>query len=138
MINTRKEAREYVMQAIFQAESNKDYSIDSRDKYMDQSFITLKQKNYCNDTYSLFCNKREIIDRAIDNHSLKWKSSRIPKTDLAVLRVAVCEILFQDDIPVETSVNEAVELAKKYGTDSSHKYVNAILGSLIREGNTVE
>ena len=134
MITTRKEAREYMRQVVFQMESNKDFNVDSIDRYLDSNHINGKQWNYCNDTFSLICNKKETIDETIDTHSLKWKASRIPKTDLATLRIAVCEILFEDDIPAETSINEAVELAKIYGTDNSYKYVNAILGSIVKEG----
>lgn len=134
MINTRKEAREYMMQVIFQMESNKDFNVDSIERYLDSNHINNKQWNYCNDTFSLICNKKEIIDETIDDNSKNWKISRIPKTDLATLRVAVCEILFEDDIPVQTSINEAVELAKVYGTDNSFKYVNAILASVVKEG----
>lgn len=54
----------------------------------------------------------------------------MPKTDLAVLRVAACEILYMDDIPDAVSINEAVDLAKKYGTENSPSYVNGILGAL--------
>ena len=134
MINTRKEAREYMMQIVFQMESNRDFSVDSVDRYLDIDHINSKQWNYYSDTFSLICNRKETIDETIEQHSLKWKLSRIPKTDLATLRVAVCEILFEDDIPAQTSINEAVELAKKYGTDDSFRYVNAILGSVVKEG----
>lgn len=134
MITTRKEAREYMMQVVFQMESGNDFNVDSIDRYLDRNHINSRQWNYCSDTFSLVCNKKDVIDETIDKHSLKWKVSRIPKTDLATLRVAVCEILFEDDIPAQTSINEAVELAKKYGTDNSFKYVNAILGSVIKEG----
>lgn len=130
---TRKEAREIMMQVLFQMESNNDFNVDNRDVYLDQEKIKA-QKNYCNDTFSLICNKKELIDETIDKYSLKWKSNRIPKTDLAVLRLAICEIMFEDDIPNSTSINEAVELAKVYGTDNSPKYVNGILGAFVKEG----
>ena len=56
----------------------------------------------------------------------------MPKTDLAVLRLAVCEILFLDEMPDSVSINEAVELAKKYGEEKSSSYINGILGSISR------
>ena len=54
----------------------------------------------------------------------------MPKTDISILRLSVTEIVYFDDIPVAVSINEAVELAKKYGTEQSPKFVNAILGSI--------
>ena len=57
----------------------------------------------------------------------------MPKTDVAVLRLSVCEITYLKNIPAAVSINEAVELAKKYGTEESWKYVNAILGKVAAE-----
>ena len=54
----------------------------------------------------------------------------MPKTDLAILRIAVCEMIYMDDIPDSVSINEAVEMAKKFGDDDSPKYINGILSSI--------
>ena len=57
----------------------------------------------------------------------------MPKADLAILRLALAEIYYIDEIPVSVSINEAVELAKKYGTEKSSKFINGVLGSAVRE-----
>jgi len=79
-----------------------------------------------------FPEKREEIDDIISRHSHSWKIERISKVDLAILRLALFEMLYMDDIPYKVSINEAVELAKKYSTDKSHKYVNGLLGGYLK------
>ena len=75
---------------------------------------------------------QEEIDSIIQKFSPKWKINRLPKVTLAILRLAVCEIYWIDDIPIGASINEAVELAKKYGGDDDPAYVNGVLGSIVR------
>lgn len=75
----------------------------------------------------------EEIDGNIEKFSVGWKINRISKVALAVLRLAVCEILYFDDIPVGVSINEAVELCKKYAAKEDSSFVNGILGSLSKE-----
>lgn len=79
-----------------------------------------------------FPEKREEIDGIISLHSHSWKIERISRVDLAILRLALFEMLYMDDIPDKVSINEAVELAKKYSTDKSHKYVNGLLGGYLK------
>ncbi|MBQ8763644.1 MAG: transcription antitermination factor NusB [Clostridia bacterium] len=73
------------------------------------------------------------IDAAIEKHSVKWKMNRISKVALAVMRLAICEILYYDDIPVGVSINEAVELCKKYASKDDYSFVNGILSSIAKE-----
>ena len=80
-------------------------------------------RNKCNDIFS----KIEEIDSAINEAATGWKTSRMGKVDLSIIRLAVYEIKFEDDIPTKVSINEAVELAKAYGTDDSPSFVNGIL-----------
>ncbi len=75
----------------------------------------------------------EKIDETIEKYSVGWKINRISKVALAVLRLAVCEIRFFDDIPVKVSINEAVELCKKFASKGDYSFVNGILGSVSKE-----
>ena len=72
------------------------------------------------------------IDELIKSCIKGWDFDRLAKADLAVLRVAVYEMKFRDDIPESISINEAVEIAKKYGTDDSPAYINGVLGSVYK------
>lgn len=75
----------------------------------------------------------ESIDPVIEKYCIGWKMSRISKVALAVLRLAVCEILYFDDIPVSVSINEAVELCKKYASEEDKSFVNGVLRSVSKE-----
>lgn len=73
------------------------------------------------------------IDAKIDTYSRKWSRERISRVALAVLRLAIYEMLFEDSVPVSVAINEAVELAKRYGGEEDSSFVNGILGSVSRE-----
>ena len=73
------------------------------------------------------------LDERISKNSRGWKLHRLSKVSLAVLRLAIYELLFEKDIPVSVSINEAVELAKKYGGEEDAPFVNGVLGSVARE-----
>jgi len=70
------------------------------------------------------------IDALIDEIAIGWRIERMPKVDLSVLRVAIYEMVYRDDIPHGVSINEAVELAKQFGGDRSSVYINGMLGTL--------
>ena len=75
--------------------------------------------------------KKEYIDDLIQESSRNWSLERMPVVDRNILRMAIYEILFMEDIPLKVSINEAVELAKTYGTDESGRFVNGVLGNII-------
>lgn len=77
--------------------------------------------------------KVEEIDAVIEKNSKGWKIGRISKVSLAVLRLAICEILYMEDIPAGVSINEAVELCKKYAANDEPSFVNGILGTVAKE-----
>lgn len=73
------------------------------------------------------------IDTEIEAHAVDWSIQRITKVSLAILRLAICEMLYFDDIPVSVSINEAVELAKKYAGREDSSFINGVLGTIARE-----
>ena len=73
------------------------------------------------------------IDARIDANSHKWSRDRISRVALAVLRLAIYEMEYEDETPVSVAINEAVELAKKYGGDEDSSFVNGVLGGISRE-----
>ncbi len=80
-------------------------------------------------------NNLQHIDLLIQNNTTGWTKERIAKVDLAILRLALYEIIFRSDIPESVSINEAIEIAKKFSTDESGGFVNGILGKIVRELN---
>ena len=74
------------------------------------------------------------IDETISKLAVDWKLERIMRVDLSILRLAIYEMVFVDDIPVSVSINEAVELAKRYGGDADASFINGVLGGVARRG----
>ena len=128
----RKQAREGAMQLIYQMEINQDFTEDALDTYLNNFSFSSSEKKYVSEAIESIKKNIELIDKHIENHLEGWKLDRIAKVDLSVLRIAIYEILYRDDIPIEVSINEAIETVKKYGAEESFKFVNGILGSFVR------
>ncbi len=122
----RSEAREFAMQVIFTMEVHNDFVPAVLMKFPKYQQLGA-QKAYVDILINKLCENLEDIDATINQHSEGWPVNRMPKTDLAIARLAVCEIKYIDDMPKAVSINEAVELAKDYGTDNSAKFINAVL-----------
>ncbi len=126
---TRTDAREFMMTVAFRMDLTEGFDIDKEKVFLSEK-ETGKQTQYCETCFSLLCNKLNNIDDMILSYCRGWMPERMPKTDLAILRIAVCEMIYMDDIPDSVSINEAVEMAKKFGDDDSPKYINGILSSI--------
>ncbi|MDP4133262.1 MAG: transcription antitermination factor NusB [Bacillota bacterium] len=94
--------------------------------------ITEEEKTYITDTINGAVGNFNIIDDNIKKYLKNWNFERISKVSLACLRLSLYEIIFIEDIPVKVSVNEAVEIAKKFGGAEDSKFVNGVLGEYIR------
>ncbi|MCR4763930.1 MAG: transcription antitermination factor NusB [Lachnospiraceae bacterium] len=77
--------------------------------------------------YEKIADRLEEIDRTINDRTVGWDTDRMSKVDLTIIRLAVYEILYDDSVPVGVAINEAVELAKRYGQDESPSFVNGVL-----------
>lgn len=120
------------MRVAYQMEIRKEFTPESEEAFFKREKLG-EQAEYCKRLYSLLCTHKKEIDAVLLRFSTHWDLARIPKTDLAVLRVGTAEILYMDDIPSAVAINEAVELAKRYGTEHSSSYVNGILGNVEKE-----
>ena len=132
----RTEARELLMQLMFQMEVQKDFSDDATVKYLSmQDEKDPVQFKYIKEVSEAVRNHKDEIDASIEKFSKGWKLNRIAKIDLTVMRLSIAESYYLGDdknTPVGASINEAVRLAKKYGSDDSGKFVNGILGEVSR------
>ena len=86
------------------------------------------------ETRSIRYENIEAIDEILNANSVGWPVTRMPKTDLAIARLATCEIKYMEEIPVSVSINEAVEICKKYATEEDASFVNGILSSVVKKG----
>ncbi len=132
---TRTHARETLMQLLFQMEAQKDYSDAMKDKYMEEHFSQDKQRNYANALIDTVLENLEEIDAALDRSSKGRNTKRMAKVDLAIARLALGEALYMDNIPEGVAINEAVNMARKYSTEESRRFINGILGNIVRQRN---
>ena len=128
----RTEARELFMQMLFQMEVQGDYSPPQKKRFMEEYMKDSDQEGYFNQMFDLMTARLEEIDATIEKRCNQWKMDRLAKVDLAVLRLSVCELMYMDDIPDSVSINEAVDMAKKFGGEESGKFVNGVLGRVAR------
>lgn len=131
----RSEIREQAFKLIYSLEIQKKETLEEQiELYLESNNITDKNAiEYIKDAVlGIENNKKEIMEKIEKNLKADWKIERISKIDLAILKLAVYEIKHKD-IPFKVVINEAVELAKKYGEDTSKNFVNGILASIVKE-----
>ena len=130
----RRKTREALMQMLYQMEVQGDFSEEAKKSFMERFLEDDSDDKYFEAAFNAYINNNNEIDDLIESYSKGWKLDRLAKVDLSVLRLAVAEMLYLKDgsIPPAVSINEAVELAKSFGTDGSASFVNGILGRIIR------
>lgn len=129
----RSEIREHVFKLLFRVEFHDAAELPEQDKlYFEPLELTPEHRKLISDRTRLIEDKLPEIDKKIEELSVGWKKERIGKVELTILRLAIYEALYDDDVPAGVAINEAIELAKKYGGDDSPSFVNGILGKLTK------
>lgn len=128
----RTELREHIFKMLFQVEFNAPDDMPENIKLYFESLgnATDKDIEYIRTKYEAILGKIPEIDTMIDETSEKWKTRRMNKVDLTILRLAVYEMKWDADVPVGVAINEAVELAKKFSGDEGPAFVNGVLGRI--------
>ena len=129
---SRKRARIGAMQALFAMDINNDFSTDKLEVFMENNNFQGDEVDYINRVVPDILDKLEVVDETIEKNLKGWTIARLAKVDRQILRVAVYEFLYKDDIPEEVSINEAVEIARLYSSDEAPKFINGILGTIYR------
>ena len=138
----RKKTRELLMRLVFQMTTSGDFSDEAKETFMkdrnlfkdifDEGAGEAPDMAYFNWAYSSISNNLVEIDRVIAEASEKWTIERMQIVDLSILRVAVAELMYMGEIEDSVSVNEAILMAKKYGSKKSSAFINGILGTVSR------
>ncbi len=128
---TRRQAREQAFALLFEKSFNDEVGMQEIINLAQEERL-LKVDSFSSSLALNACNNIEEIDGLIENNSIGWKKSRISKVTLAILRLAIYELIFCEDIPVSVSINEAVELCKIYADETDASFVNGILGAVSR------
>ena len=143
----RKEARELALHLIFELSFKKfddeELLADRLDQSVMQSLageialyageIPEDQKRYIRSTVTGVCTHYTELDAVIGAHSTNWNTNRLSHMTMSLLRLALYEMQYVDDVPVGTAIDEAVELAKKYESEDVPSYINGVLGAVARE-----
>ncbi len=129
---TRKEERELAFTLIFEKIFNNEATIEEIVNNAVEARL-IEENTFAFSLAQLTYEHCEEIDKIIEENSVGWRVARLPKVTLAIMRLALCEILYVPSVPTGVSINEAVELAKKFATQEDASFINGILGKYVRE-----
>lgn len=132
---SRRKARELALQVLFQLDFNAADPEQALAELCAEVNLSPDGRTYAQTLVRGVTEQRQIIDAVISRISREWKPQRMPGVDRNLARIAIYEMQFSaEPLPPSVAINEAVELAKKYGTDDSPKFINGILGTVARKG----
>lgn len=135
-VQEKRERRNALLEIMFESEFRKDESPE--EIYLisaDERELSMEIRNYVKKVYFDLADKLEIIDGYINKASEGWKTTRISKLSLCILRLATYEMLYVEDVPAVIAINEAVELSKKYDDPKAKSFINGVLNKI---KNTLE
>ena len=131
----RSKNREHIFKLLFMSQFNETEEMPQQLAMYFEELEELGEsdRNYMEEKYRQIISHLEEIDALLNEISKGWKTSRMARVDLTALRLSVYELKYEPEIPTKVSINEAVELAKKYGGEDSFSFVNGILGKAAKE-----
>ena len=132
-MSTRRRGREYVLKALYayeQGEQSRDEIIES---IIEDGSLEGNVLAFARDLFKTVTGNLEKIDNYIKGLATNWRLDRIAIVDKNILRIAICEIQCMPDIPMKVSINEAIEMAKKYSTFESAAFVNGIMDRVLHD-----
>jgi len=130
---SRRELREQIFKMLFRIEFHEGMEMEEQMRLFleEEEEISKEDSEYIRNKYENIVEHLEEIDASINEKEKGWKTSRMAKVELSLIRLAVYEIQYDEDIPAGVAINEAVELAKKYGADSSPAFINGVLAKFV-------
>ena len=129
----RREERQKAVELLYEMSVQKEDEAAYIKEYLDKYELDSENLKFAVRILEAYFENKEHVNSAISENLQKWKIERLGKIDLNIIRIATTEMLYFDDVPEAVSINEAVELAKAYGTDDSGKFVNGVLGRIVRK-----
>ncbi len=128
---TRSEAREQAFIVLFEKIFDTESTITEIIEKAQESEL-IKINGFAKTLLSAVENNIDTIDKLIEENARSWSINRLPNVSVAIMRLAIGEMMFVDEVPAGVSVNEAVELTKKYGTSDDASYINGVLGTIAK------
>jgi len=130
MVRMRRKARGLALQALYEIDSTGHSAEGVLKRLLVGEKLTEENAEFVHDTVIGVIQNKEKIDKSIKEFAQAWPLEQMPAIDRNILRLAIFEILVDNKVPIKVAINEAVELAKTFGADSSSKFVNGVLGSV--------
>jgi len=130
---TRREAREHTFEMLFETEFRSDENIQDIYECSCEDRELTNDDNYIKDTFFGIDEKKTELDEIINKNSYAWRSDRISKVSRSILRLAIYEMYYINSIPVKVTLNEAVELCKKFDDEKAVPFVNGVLNAVKNE-----
>ena len=130
-VQEKRERRNALLEILFESEFRKDESPE--DIYLlsaEERELSQEVRNYVKTVYFDLVDKLEVIDGYINGAAAGWKTARISKLSLCILRLATYEMLYVEDVPAVIAINEAVELSKKYDDPKAKSFINGVLNKI--------
>ncbi len=128
-IMTRREAREALLGLLFETEFRADETSEEI-YYTSAENREIPEDEYIKNAYFAICEKRAEIDAVIGENSNGWKTERLTNISRSILRLGAYELIYEETIPSSVTINEAVELAKKYDEEKARPFINGVLNSV--------
>ena len=130
---SRRELREQIFKMLFRIEFHEGMEMEEQMQLFleEEEEISKEDSEYIRNKYENIVEHLEEIEASVNENAKGWKTSRMAKVELSLIRLAVYEIQYDEDIPAGVAINEAVELAKKYGADSSPAFINGVLAKFV-------
>jgi N utilization substance protein B len=129
----RRKAREIVLETLYRMEIAKDSPEEILPDIFRRENLPVGVRQFSERLIKKIVEKSREIDETIEKVVKNWKISRIATIDRNILRLSICEILYLDNIPVKVSVDEAIEIAKKFSTENSGRFVNGVLDRVLQD-----
>jgi N utilization substance protein B len=128
----RREARELALQMLYALDANSSAGVIGTFQAFreEQTEVTARVREFAEGLVQGVVGQRDVIDEAIRARSKNWALARMPRVDLNVMRLAAYELMYRPDIPKKVSINEAIEIARRFGDKDSSAFVNGILDEI--------
>ncbi len=135
MVSLRRLARSVALQTLFEYDTARHDAIIVLERHITDSSLAEEAANFAKQLVRGVVGNLEKLDKIISSSAPSWPMEQMAKIDKNILRLAIFEILFNNDVPVKAAINEAIELAKSFGSDSSSRFVNGVLGTIVAQGS---
>ncbi len=129
----RRSSRELALKFLYQSEFNEGHSEELLSQFIDQVASKDGVGDYMRELVTAVFSHRDEIDSAIQKYSEHWALDRMTLIDRNILRMGVCELVYLDSVPPKVAINEAVEIAKKFGNEDSPDFINGVLDHIFKD-----